>query len=50
MGAIAGGHGEAGSQGPSELRPCLTLPQVQYNGIATFYLSKAADGAQVLHL
>lgn len=26
------------------------LPQEQYSGTATFYLSQAADGAQVLSL
>lgn len=44
------GWGEMGSRGPAVLRPPASLPQEQYSGTATFYLSQAADGAKVLHL
>lgn len=40
--------GGVGSQGHAVLRPHLPLPQEQYAGTATFYLSQAADGAKVL--
>lgn len=39
-----------GSQGPAVLTlPPPPLPQEQYSGAATFFLSQAADGAKVLH-
>lgn len=45
----AGGGGKGGGY-PDHRSSASHLPQEQYSGTATFYLSKAADGAQVLSL
>lgn len=47
-----GGSGRDGFLGPccAQTPPHPSLLQGQYSGTATFYLSQAADGAQVLCL
>lgn len=43
------GAGARGGRFPGSPGSGLPLPQAQYSGTATFYLSQAADGARVLH-